>query len=128
MRARGLRASAGLELAAGAAVSIGLTHYAAHRVGAPLVLQVLFGGWVLLPFLALAAGFFFLESGLARRALEVITPIVAIVSVAVYAAVALGSARPKTAIFVLVAPASLIVIAAAVATTALLSGDSPARR
>lgn len=128
MLMRAIRGAVSLELIAGAVASVGLTGYAAVRVGAPAILHGLFAAWVLLPYIALAAAIAWTtERSVTRRALEVITPVVALVSVAVYAAVALGAARPRTAVFVLVPPASLIVIGVARVTIALLSRGSTSR-
>ena len=120
---RRLRGTVLGELVAGAVGSIALTVYAGQRVGAPLVLQVLFGGWVLTPFLLLGVALLWStrRKPLVARALETVTPVVVFVSLAMYAATALAGSRPKTAVFVLVAPGSWLVIAAAIATMVLLS-------
>lgn len=123
MPASNPRAAISAELLVGAAGSIALTIYAGRRVGAPISLQVLFAGWVLTPFVLLRAmiGWSSRRPSLIARALETITPVVTFVSLGIYAAIALGPSRPKTQVFVLVPPASWIVIAAALGTAIALA-------
>ncbi|MGE5244269.1 MAG: hypothetical protein ACM3SQ_08590 [Betaproteobacteria bacterium] len=119
----GLRKTSTIALAAGAAGSVAFSLYAGYRVGAPLILQVLFAGWVFSPFLALGVARL-----VAKRwpppiasAIDTATLVVAAASVAIYGAVAVAAPRPKTAVFVIVAPASWLVIATALATAGLMS-------
>lgn len=97
--------------------------YAAQRVRAPRVLVVLFMLWVLSPFALLAAADAVSRhrewSFNTRRALYSVTLIITAVSLAVYAVFALSGPRPRTAPFVLVAPASWLLAAVVTATAAL---------
>lgn len=117
------RAAVSAELVAGALGSVGLIAYAGARLGAPIILQVLFAGWVLTPFVLLRAalGWAARKPALITRAVETIAPVVTFISLGIYAAIAFGPARPKTAVFVLVPPASWIVVAAAVGTAMALA-------
>jgi hypothetical protein len=125
-----LRASARLATAIGAAGSAALMYYATQRVHAPGVLVVLFVLWVLSPFALLAAGDAMSQrldwSFNTRQALYRVSFFVAVLSVAIYGVFAFSGPRPKTAPFVLVAPASCLVAAAVLATAALRArrGDS----
>jgi hypothetical protein len=112
-----------IALGAGATGSVGLMLYAGHRVGAPALLRGLFALWVVSPFLVLAAGYLVSRrwSVLTRATLYSVTLVVAVASLAIYGAAALGAPRPKTAVFVLVAPASWLLTAILVATAALRS-------
>lgn len=114
------------ELILGALGSVALTAYAARRVGAPLVLQILFAGWVMTPFVLLRAALAWSarRPALITRAVDTIAPVVTFISLGIYAAIAFGPARPKTAVFVLVPPASWIVVAAALGTAIALSRGS----
>lgn len=110
-----LRAAALVALVAGAAGSSAMTLYAGRHSHAPLAV-VLIAAWTLTPFVALALA----DAASARwppslrRTLWGVTLIVAAGSLAAYASVAFR-ARPSTPVFVLVAPASWMVIAAALA-------------
>ena len=99
-------------LLAGAAGSVALTLYAALRVGSPPVLLVLFAGWVGLPFAIFSIGHLLSRrrSGFVQRVYGRSLLLASTASVVAYAAAALGPARPKTAVFVLVAPLSLLVL------------------
>jgi hypothetical protein len=110
----------------GAAGSAGLTLYAGQRVGAPRLLQALFTLWVGSPFVGLAVGCFVSKrwSVLTRATLDRMVLVLTVASLAIYAAVALGASRPKTAVFVMVAPASWAVMVIAVATAAFMSRRS----
>ena len=102
---------------------MGFVLYAGQRVGAPRLLLGLFAMWVVSPFVVLAAGCVASKrwSALTRAALYGVTPVVAVASLAIYGAVAFGAPRPKTAVFVIVAPASWLLIAIVVATAAIVS-------
>jgi len=118
-----LRPVAGIALWIGLAGSVGLFLYAGHRVAAPPLLTVLFAGWVATPFVILAAGYFVAPRWATRTqaALYALTPIITIASLAIYGAAAFGASRPKTAIFVMVAPVSWLFIAIVAAMAALVS-------
>jgi len=118
-----LRTSALIALTAGAADSVGSTLYAGLRIGAPRLLLVLFALWVVSPFSVLAVGHRISTrwSTSFRAALYVTTVIVALASMAVYGIVAFGTARPKTAVFVMVAPVSWLLSAIPIAAGVLKS-------
>ena len=118
-----LRTAAVIALWAGAAGSVGLMLYAGHRVGAPRLLLGLFAMWVVSPFVMLAVGYMVSRrwSVLTRATLYGVTPVVAVASLVIYGAAAFGAHRPKTAVFVIVAPASWLLVASLVATAAFLS-------
>jgi hypothetical protein len=105
----------------GAVCAVGLTTYAGARVGSPLVLRVIFAGCVCSPFAALLAGRAMSWSWgpSMRAALHTVTLLTAAVSSLSYAYFALGAARPATAAFVLIAPASSLFAAVALGATAL---------
>jgi hypothetical protein len=121
-----LCAAAGIALGAGAAGSVGLTLYAGQRLGAPWTLQGLFAMWVASPYLVLAAGYVASKRWPihTRVTLCAVTPVVTLASLAIYGAVAFGAPRPKTAIFVMVAPASWMLIVFVVATAAFVTRQS----
>jgi hypothetical protein len=103
-------------LVAGAAGSLGLTLYAGLRIGSPPVLLVLFGAWVVFPFVILSVGRLLSRRGSAF-AMSVYGGAAAAasgLSVAAYAWAALRPGRPPTAMFVLVAPLSLLLVAVVV--------------
>ena len=124
-----LRTAAVIALGAGAAGSAGFTLYAGRRVGAPRFLMGLFAMWVVSPFVVLAVGYVVSKrwSVLTRATLYGVTAVVTVASLAIYGAVAFGSLRPKTAVFVIVAPASWLLISAGVATAAFISRRSSFR-
>ncbi len=105
----------------GAICAVGLTTYAGARVGSPLVLRLLFGVWVCSPFAALLTGRAMSQSWRPsmRAALNTVTLLVAAGSSLAYIYFALGAARPATAAFVLIAPASWLFAAVSLAATAL---------
>jgi len=112
-------------VAAGALVSAALVLYATRHVGAPLLLQVLFAGWVVAPF-----GLLFV--GLARAprwpasvsaTMTTVSVIVAAASVLAYGVGAFGLSRPKAPVFVLGPP-----ITSAVAVVAVFVAAVRARR
>jgi hypothetical protein len=121
------RAASVIALAAGAAGSVGFVLYAGLRVGAPRVLLGLFAMWVVSPFVIFAVGYVVSKRWpvLARATLYGVTPVVTVAALVIYGAVALGTPRPKTAVFVVVAPASCLLVAIVVATAALLSRKAP---
>jgi len=106
--------------------SVALMFRAGYRgVGnPPPFLMVLFTLWVFSPFAALSwAGAVSRRwSSTTRTALEVVTLVVAVVSLAIYGYVALGPPRAQVAPpFVVVAPLSWLLSAIVLATTALVS-------
>lgn len=104
-------------LVVGAIGSFALTLHAGLRIGAPLLLLVLFGGWVVFPFVVLVVSYLLSRrrSPVARLALYRSSLLVSLGSLALYGIAALGPARPKTAVFVLVAPVSLMLVGVLVA-------------
>jgi hypothetical protein len=120
-----LQIAALVAMIGGAAGSAGLMVYAAERVHAPRILLAGFVIWVLSPFVLMALG-----HGLSRRwrwsiqtrcALYQALLVITVTSLVVYGYAALGETRPKTAPFVLVAPASWLVFALVVTIAALRS-------
>ena len=118
-----LRTAAVIALWAGTVGSLGFMLYAGHRVGAPRLLRGLFAMWVVSPFVMLAVGYVVSKRWpvLMRATLYGVTPVVALASLAIYGAAAFGAPRPRTAVFVIVAPASWLLVAILVATAAFLS-------
>jgi phosphate/sulfate permease len=104
----------------GAICAVALTTYAGARVGSPLVLRFLFAVWVFSPFAAILTGYAFSASWrrTLRSALHAITLVIAAGSSLAYAYCALGTARPATAAFVLIPPASVLFAAVALGITA----------
>lgn len=105
---------------AGAAAAAGLTIYAGrYRLHSPPLLLVLFALWVASPFLGILLAHF-ASPGWAQpreKVLRVLAVALALASCAIYAATGLLTARPKTAVFVLVPPASWLLIAAVLLAT-----------
>ena len=112
-----------IALWAGTVGSLGFMLYAGHRVGAPRLLRGLFAMWVVSPFVMLAVGYVVSKrwSVLTRATLYGVTPVVAVASLVIYGAATFGAPRPKTAVFVIVAPTSWLLIAIVVATAAIIS-------
>lgn len=118
-----LRAAALIAVVAGAVGSVGLTLYAGHR-NASQVLKLLFVLWVLSPFAALLWASLVSKrwSVPTRAALHSLTLVLALGTLAIYGAVALGPPRAKTAaVFVVVPPVSWLLIAIVVPMAALIS-------
>lgn len=105
----------------GAVCAVGLTTYAGTRVGSPLTLRLLFAIWVFSPFAAILTAHAICESWRPsmRVALQAVTLMTAAGSSLAYAYFALGAARPATAAFVLIPPASWLFAAIALGTIAL---------
>jgi hypothetical protein len=105
----------------GAICAVGLTTYAGARVRSPLVLRLLFAVWVCSPFVALLTGRAMSRSWRPSRraALHTVTLLIAAGSSLAYGYFALGPARPATAAFVLIAPASCLFAAVALGAAAL---------
>jgi hypothetical protein len=85
--------------------------------------------WVVSPFVILAAVYVVSKrwSPLTRATLYLVTPVITVLSLAIYGAAAFGAARPKTAVFVIVAPATWLLIAIVIATAAFLSQQAAFR-
>ena len=117
-----LRTTARVVLVIGAVGAIGLMLRAGQS--APRLLLILFTGWVLSPFVVLAAADIFSKrwSPLTRATLYTVALIVTLATVATYGYVALGPPSEKTApAFVLTPPLSWLLIAVAVSTAAFIS-------
>ena len=124
-----LRAAALIALLVGAVGSVGLMLRAGHRNPSRLLL-VLFALWVLSPFIALVLANMISKrwSVLTRATLYTVMLILTVGSLAIYGDVALGPPRTKAAfVFVVVPPASWLLIAIVVPIAALISGW-PSRR
>jgi hypothetical protein len=124
-----LRAAALIAVLAGAAGSLGLMLHAGRRNDSRILL-VLFTIWVLSPFVALVLADVVSKrwSALTRATLHSVMLVLPLGSLAIYGDVALGPPRAKTAfVFVVVPPASWLLIAIAVPIAALISGR-PSRR
>ncbi len=116
-----LRAAGLVAVAAGAAGSLGFMLMAGHP---PVFLRVLFAIWVLSPLAALVAAHAASArwSHLTRTTLYALMLAVTLVSLGIYGTVALSPPRPQEAfVFVVVPPASWLLIAAALALAARLS-------
>ena len=119
-----LRAAALIAVLAGAAGSLGLMLHASRRNDSRILL-VLFTIWVLSPFVALVLADVVSKrwSVLTRATLHSVMLVLTLCSLAIYGDVALGPPRAKTAfVFVVVPPASWLLIAIAVPIAALISG------
>jgi hypothetical protein len=124
-----LRAAALMAVPAGAVGSVGLTLWAG-RHNSSRILLVLFALWVLSPFMALVLANAVSKrwSVLTRATLHSVMLLLALGSLAIYGDVALGPPRAKTAFFfVVVPPASWLIIAIVVPIAALLSGRGTRR-
>jgi len=121
-----LRKPALIALPIGAVGAVGLMLSAGHRNGTRMLfLLVLFTGWVLSPFVVLAWAHAASKrwSPPPRAALHVVTLITTVASLLIYAAVAFGPPREKVApLFVIVPPASLLLLAIAIPMAARLGG------
>ena len=119
-----LRAAALIAVLAGAVGSVGLMLHAGRRNNSRILL-VLFALWVLSPFVALVLANVVSKrwSVHTRATLYSVMLILTLGSLAIYGDVALGPPRPKTAfVFVVVPPASWLLIAIVVPIAALISG------
>lgn len=121
-----LRSTAVVAVAAGAIGSVGLTLYAGQRIGAPRLLQALFAIWVLSPFVLLGVGYRVSShwSEITRATLYAVTLVVTAGSLIIYGTAALGPSRPRTPPFVMMAPASWLMIAIVIGTAAFASRGS----
>lgn len=119
-----LRAVALISVLAGAVGSVGLTLHAGRRNDSRILL-VLFALWVLSPFMALVLANMVSKrwSVLTRATLYSVMLVLTLGSLAIYGVVALGHPRAKTAfVFVVVPPASWLLIAIVVPITAQITG------
>ena len=124
-----LHAAALIAVLAGAVGSVGLMLYAGHRNPSRLLL-VLFALWVLSPFIALVLADMISKrwSVFTQAALYTVMLVLTVGSLAIYGDVALGPPRAKPAFaFVVVPPASWLLIAIVVPIAALIS-RRPSRR
>jgi len=123
-----LRSTALTTLAIGTAGSAAFMLYAGKRVGTPGLLIVLFTLWVVCPFVLLALAIVVSQrwADLTRTTLYRITPIVSAAALLIYGASALGAQRPKTSIFVMVAPLSALFIVIAILAAAVVARRSKA--
>jgi hypothetical protein len=118
-----LRTAALISLAAGAAGSVGFMLRAGHQ-NPSRVLLILFAIWVLSPFVALAFALIVSKdwSVLTRATLYSVVVFLTVSSLAIYGHVAFGPPRTKTAFaFVVVSPASWLLIAITVLIAGLIS-------
>jgi len=100
----------------GAAASVALALLATHRVHSPASLRAVFAVWVLAPFALTGAA---LSRSAAwppavRRTVAAVAAIGGPASAVAYGIVALGPARPRAPVFVLLPPLSALVAAIAV--------------
>ena len=118
---RTLRTTALIAVVAGAIASVGLMLRAGHPT---LFLRVLFGIWVLSPFVILVWAAVVSErwAVLTRAALYVVMLVIALGSSAVYGADAVWPRRSQPAfVYVMVPPVSWLLIAVVVPIAALIS-------
>lgn len=125
-----LRAAALIGVLAGAVGSVGLTLHAGRHNNSRL-LMVLFALWVLSPFMALVMATVVSKrwSVHTRATLYSVMLVLTLGSLAVYGDVALGPPRAKTAfVFVIVPPASWLLMGIIVPIPALISDRRSRRR
>jgi hypothetical protein len=124
---RVLRECSFLAVLVGAVGSVGLT-LRAGRHNSSWVLPALFALWVLSPFAALILAGVISKGwpALIRATVYCLAILLTLVSLGVYAEVAFGPPRAKTAAaFVVLPPASWLLIAAVISIAALLSKKRP---
>ena len=120
----GLRGTALIAVLAGAAGSLGLMLRAGQRQNSRILL-LLFGVWVLSPFVAAAWAHAVSKrwSAVTRATLYVVMLVFTLSSLAIYGAVAFGYLRAKAGFIFLVVPfASWLLITIVLASAALISG------
>jgi hypothetical protein len=118
-----LQAAAMIAVLVGAVGSVALMFSVGHR--APGLLLVLFTGWVLSMFIALAWGNKISKpwSAITRATLYVVTLVITLGSLAIYGALAFGPLRAKPGfIFLFVPGASWLLMAIVVLMVAMISG------
>jgi hypothetical protein len=126
---RPLYRAAQIAVPLGAVGSVGLMLYTG-RHNPSLLLMVIFALWVLSPFVVLGLSDILSKhwSSLTRTAVYSVSLVIAVLTVAIYAEVAFGPPRAKTAtLFVIVPPASWLAIATVVLIAALISRRSGRR-
>jgi hypothetical protein len=119
-----LRRAALIAVLAGSVGSVGFMLHAGRRNHSRILL-VLFALWVLSPFMGLLLASVVSKrwSVLTRATLHVVMLVLTLGSLAIYGDVALGPPRAKTAtVFVVVPPASWLLIASVVPLAALIAG------
>ncbi len=126
---RALRVAALIAAVAGGVGAAGLVLYACIRIGSPRVLMGLFALWVLTPFVALLVAYVRSRRWpvLTQTVLCWLILVVAVVSFGLYAPVALGEQKPKAPVFVVVPPASWLLIAIVLTAAALISAKRSPR-
>ncbi|MBI3875452.1 MAG: hypothetical protein HY300_05740 [Verrucomicrobia bacterium] len=111
-----MRGAAQAALVVGAIGSVALMLFVGHR-NQSIILMLMFAGWVLAPFVALAWADHSpkFQAAAARTPLHVLMLLLALISLAAYARVAFGPPMPQPAsVFLLVPLGSLLVIAVTV--------------
>ncbi|HUE56040.1 MAG TPA: hypothetical protein VMO76_09425 [Candidatus Udaeobacter sp.] len=119
-----LRAAALIALLVGAVGSVGLMLHAGQRKHSPRLLLALFAIWVLSPFVALVFANIASKgwSVITRATLYGVMLVLTLGSLTIYGYVALGSLGAKTVpVFVIVPPASWLLIIIVVSIAALIS-------
>ena len=107
----------------GMAASVALALLATHRVQSPASLRGLFALWVLAPFAVVAAALS-RSAGwppTVRNTLTAVAALGAPASAVAYGIVALGPARPRAPVFVLLPPISALAAALAVVIAAIVA-------
>ncbi len=103
--------------------SVSLMLHAGKRIGSPVYLLCLFAVWVASPFVALILAC--LVSGRwsvpTRTALQSVIMFITLTSLVMYAAVAFGAAKPRPPVFVVVPPASWLILVVVLGTTAAVT-------
>jgi hypothetical protein len=125
-----LRAAARIALVVGAAGSVGLMLHVGRRKDPPRLLMALFTIWVLSPFVALGLANIISKgwSVITRATLYSVMLVLTLGSLAIYGDVALGPLTAKTtSVFVVVPPASWLLIAVVVSIAALISRSLSSR-
>ena len=126
----GLRRAALILLAAGAFGAVGLMGFVGRHQRSVL-LMVLFTVWVLSPYatLAVAVALSGRWSVPIRTTLYVLTIVLVLASLAIYATVAFGPPRPQPAFyFIVVPPACWLLIAIVIPMAAVIAGRRAGRR
>ena len=118
-----LRCASRIALLIGAAGSVALMLIAGRHNNSRLLLAM-FTVWVISPYVALAAVNIRSRSTSIRRAIRILTLVITVAALAVYALIAFGPPRQKTApAFVIVPPVSVLLLAFVVGAAALTSAS-----
>ncbi len=122
-----LRAAGVAATCAGGVGSVVFTVFAGRHTAARILLP-LFGAWVISPFVVLVLAHVLSRrwSVSTRAVLSCVMLVVAAASLAIYGAAAVGAARIRTPIFVVVPPLSWLFIAVVTPVTARLAGHGAA--